>query len=46
LKVGYTRAARLLEMLEQTGVVGPYCGSKAREVLQKPDSGPVLSDDE
>ncbi|MFO7626397.1 MAG: DNA translocase FtsK [Candidatus Fermentibacteraceae bacterium] len=46
LKVGYTRAARLLEMLEQTGVVGPYCGSKAREVLQKPDSGPVLPDDE
>lgn len=46
LKVGYTRAARLLEMLEQTGVVGPYCGSKAREVLQKPDSGTVLTDDE
>jgi len=46
LKVGYTRAARLLEMLEQTGVVGPYCGSKAREVLQKPDSGPVLPEDE
>jgi DNA segregation ATPase FtsK/SpoIIIE-like protein len=46
LKVGYTRAARLLEMLEQVGVVGPYCGSKAREVLQKPESGTLPPDDE
>ncbi len=46
LKVGYTRAARLLEMLEQIGVVGPYCGSKAREVLQKADSALSLPDGE
>ncbi len=46
LKVGYTRAARLLEMLEQVGVVGPYCGSKARDVLQKPESGEPPPDDE
>lgn len=33
LRVGYTRAARLVDILEQKGVVGPYEGSKPREVL-------------
>ncbi len=33
LKVGYSRAARLVDELEAAGVVGPYDGSKAREVL-------------
>ncbi len=33
LKVGYARAARLIDELEAAGVVGPYDGSKAREVL-------------
>jgi len=33
LKVGYSRAARLIDQMEQTGVVGPFTGSKAREVL-------------
>ncbi len=33
LKVGYARAARLVDELEAAGVVGPYDGSKAREVL-------------
>ncbi len=33
LKVGYARAARLVDMMEEEGVVGPYRGSKVREVL-------------
>ncbi|EHQ90075.1 DNA translocase FtsK [Desulfosporosinus youngiae] len=33
LKLGYTRAARLMDMLEEQGVVGGYEGSKPRQVL-------------
>ena len=33
LKVGYSRAARLIDQMEKVGVVGPFTGSKAREVL-------------
>jgi S-DNA-T family DNA segregation ATPase FtsK/SpoIIIE len=33
LAIGYTRATRLLELMEQAGLVGEYKGSKAREVL-------------
>lgn len=32
LRIGYTRAARLIDMMEAQGVVGPYEGSKPREV--------------
>ena len=35
LKVGYARAARIVDMLEERGVVGPGEGSKPREVLEK-----------
>ncbi len=38
LGVGYARAARLMDMLEERGVVGPGSGSKPREVLMKNDS--------
>lgn len=33
LKVGYARAGRIMDMLEEKGVVGPPDGSKPREVL-------------
>lgn len=33
LRVGYSRAARLLDILEENGMIGPQIGSKPREVL-------------
>ncbi len=33
LKIGYARAARIIDELEEAGIVGPFDGSKAREVL-------------
>lgn len=36
-RVGYTRAARLIDAMEDRGVVGPYEGSKPREVLLAKD---------
>lgn len=35
LKLGYGRAARLMDMLEERGVIGPGDGAKPREVLEK-----------
>jgi len=41
LKIGYARAARLLDMLEENGIVGPAQGAKPREVYigNEEDSG-------
>jgi S-DNA-T family DNA segregation ATPase FtsK/SpoIIIE len=33
LQLGYNRAGRIIDQLEAAGIVGPYNGSKAREVL-------------
>lgn len=37
LRIGYSRAARLIDMMERDGIVGPADGSKPREVLVKRD---------
>ena len=37
LKVGYARAARLLDILEEKGIIGPGDGAKPREVFIRPD---------
>jgi len=37
LRVGYTRAGRLIDMLERRGIVGPHEGSKARQIQTSPD---------
>ncbi len=37
LAIGYTRASRLMDQLSMGGIVGDFKGSKAREVLVKPD---------
>ncbi|MGB9848008.1 MAG: DNA translocase FtsK [Minisyncoccia bacterium] len=38
LRVGYARAARLLDLLEERGVIGPADGAKPREVLVKAEN--------
>ncbi|MBP9211857.1 MAG: DEAD/DEAH box helicase family protein, partial [Bacteroidetes bacterium] len=38
LSIGYSRAARLVDQLEEAGIVGPFDGSKAREVIIEDES--------
>jgi S-DNA-T family DNA segregation ATPase FtsK/SpoIIIE len=39
LSIGYSRAAKLVDILEEKGIIGPANGSKPREVLVGADSG-------
>ncbi len=41
LRVGYARAARLLDILEEKGIIGPGDGAKPREVYAKSDDGKI-----
>ncbi len=37
LRLGYGRAARILDMMYRDGIIGPPDGSKPRELLKRPD---------
>jgi S-DNA-T family DNA segregation ATPase FtsK/SpoIIIE len=45
LRVGYARAARLMDILEDKGVIGPADGAKPREVLVGRENGTSNNDD-
>ena len=45
LKIGYSRAARMMDVLEEHGVIGPADGSKPREVLTRTVPVPDAADE-
>jgi len=45
LGIGYGRAARLIDYMAEDGIVGEYNGSKAREVLYKPEEWDALQNE-
>jgi S-DNA-T family DNA segregation ATPase FtsK/SpoIIIE len=46
LRIGYARAARLMDMLEEHGVIGPGDGAKPREVYREGEAGTVDEEEE
>jgi S-DNA-T family DNA segregation ATPase FtsK/SpoIIIE len=46
LRLGYTRAARLIDAMEEEGIVGPFRGSKPREILITEYKGTEEKDEE
>ena len=44
LRVGYNRAARMIEMMQEDGIVGPADGSKPREVLVRKNMDGTMND--
>jgi len=45
LRIGYARAARIIDQLEARGYVGPFDGSNARQVLRRESGSPPMGDD-
>lgn len=45
LRIGYARAARLVDMLEERGVIGAGSGAKAREVIDRTDSEETMPEE-
>jgi len=45
LRIGYARAARLLDILEERGVVGPGEGAKPREVFSKENDSQITNEE-
>ena len=37
LKVGYSRAARIVDQMEEAGIIGPHEGSKPRTIIMSPE---------
>lgn len=46
LRIGYSRAARLMDILEQKGVIGPADGSRPRDVLTRGAAAPATDDED
>ncbi|MCL5264861.1 MAG: DNA translocase FtsK [Chloroflexi bacterium] len=44
LRIGYSRAARLIDKMEEEGIVGPSEGGKSREVLAKEETGSAIDE--
>ena len=45
LRIGYARAARIIDQLEARGYIGAFDGSNARQVLRRDGAGPVAASD-